>query len=134
MSVRAVRLSQPSVIAIVDDDQAVREALFDLLQVEGLPARVFENGAAYLADANCMEFGCVITDVRMPEMDGLELQRRLRARGSAIPVIFITSSVNDATREQALSCGAAAWFTKPVADEELLFELQAALHSRNIGR
>ncbi|MCW6536738.1 response regulator [Sphingomonas sp. MMSM24] len=114
-------------IAIVDDDRAVREALLDLLQVEGLSARMFENGAAYLADAHCLDFHCVITDVRMPEMDGLELQRRLRACGSTIPVIFITSSVNEGTRERALSDGAIAWFTKPVANEELLFELRTAL-------
>lgn len=123
-------MSKPPEIAIVDDDQAVREALFDLLLVEGFQARMFENGAAYLADAHCMEFGCIITDVRMPEIDGLELQRRLRACGAAIPVIFITSSVNEGTRERALSGGAAAWFTKPVADEELLFELRAALAHR----
>jgi FixJ family two-component response regulator len=121
-------------IAIVDDDQAVREALFDLLQVEGLAARMFENGAAFLTDAHCLEFGCIITDVRMPEMDGLELQRRLRGSGSAIPVIFITSSVNEGTRERALSDGAIAWFTKPVADAELLLELRAALERRNTGR
>ncbi|WP_066803181.1 response regulator transcription factor [Sphingomonas asaccharolytica] len=118
----------------MDDDQAVREALFDLLQVEGLAARMFENGATFLADAHCLEFGCIVTDVRMPEMDGLELQRRLRGSGSAIPVIFITSSVNEGTRERALSDGAVAWFTKPVADAELLLELRAALQRRNTGR
>jgi len=133
VSVKAARLSKPPVIAIVDDDQAVREALFDLLQVEGLPARMFENGAAYLADAHCMEFHCVITDVRMPEVDGLELQRRLRACGAGVPVIFITSSVNEETRERALSEGAIAWFTKPVANAELLFELRAALDRRGIA-
>ncbi|WP_245661896.1 response regulator transcription factor [Sphingomonas pruni] len=125
---------QPPVIAIVDDDRAVREALFDLLQVEGLVARMFANGAAFLADAHCLEFGCVVTDVRMPEMDGLELQRRLRGLGSAIPVIFITSSVHEGTRERALSDGAIAWFTKPIADAELLVELRAALECRKAGR
>lgn len=120
-------MSKPPVIAIVDDDRAVGEALLDLLQVEGLSARMFKNGAAYFADAHYLEFRCVITDVRMPVMDGLELQRRLRACGSAMPVIFITSSVSDATRERALSEGAIAWFTKPVANEELLFELRTAL-------
>jgi two-component system response regulator FixJ len=119
-------LSNPPLIAIVDDDDAVREALFDLLQVEGLAARTFESGAALLADA-AAGFDCVITDVRMAEIDGLELQQRLRAQGSSVPVIFITSSVEDATRARALSDGAAAWFTKPVADEELLDALRVAL-------
>jgi len=123
-------LSNLPLIAIVDDDDAVREALFDLLQVEGLSARTFENGAALLGDAEAEGFDCIITDVRMPEIDGLELQRQLRARGSAVPVIFITSSVEDSTRARALLGGAAAWFTKPVADEALLGALRAALDGR----
>lgn len=121
-------MSNPPVIAIVDDDEAVREALRDLLQVEGLTTRTFENAAAFLDDEETV-FDCVITDVRMPGMDGLELQRLLRARGSTVPVIFITSSVNEATRSRALHDGAAAWFTKPVADKTLLDMLHAVLGS-----
>lgn len=128
-SLRFLRLSNPPLIAIVDDDDAVREALFDLLQVEGLAACRFESGAAFLADAAAGGFDCVITDVRMGEIDGIELQQRLRARGWSVPVIFITSSVEDTTRTQALSDGAAAWFTKPVADEELLDALRVALNA-----
>ncbi len=120
-------MSKPPVIAIVDDDEAVREALCDLLQVEGLIARPYDSGTAFLADERWRECDCLVTDVRMPEMDGLELQHRLRARGSALPVIFITSSDNRQTRARALECGAAAWFTKPVADEALLGALRTAL-------
>ncbi|MBC2779161.1 response regulator [Parasphingopyxis sp. GrpM-11] len=120
-------MSKNPVIAIVDDDRPVREALFDLLQVEGLSARTFENGVDFLADGAVDRFDCVITDVRMPGLDGLELQRRLRMRGSPTPVIFITSSVEDETRVRALRDGAFAWFTKPVADEALLTALNAAL-------
>ncbi len=122
-------MSNPPVIAIVDDDEAVREALSDLLQVEGLTARTFPSGMAFLADT-ATHFDCVVTDVRMPGMDGLELQRRLRALGSAVPVIFITSSANEAAKAQALRDGAAAWFTKPVADEALLSMLQTVLPAR----
>lgn len=118
-------------IAIVDDDDAVREALFDLLQVEGLEARTFADGAAFLGDPAIDRFDCVITDVRMAEVDGLELQRQLRASGSSVPVIFITSSVEDTTRLRAVREGAAAWFTKPVADEALLAALRAALERRS---
>lgn len=121
-------MSNPPLIAIVDDDDAVREALLDLLQVEGLAARTFASGAALLADNAVHTFDCIITDVRMPEINGLELQQRLRARCSAMPMIFITSSVNEATRAHALLGGAAAWFTKPVADGELLDALWAALN------
>lgn len=127
MHVRTVCLSKPPVIAIVDDDEAVREALFDLLQVEGLSAATFASAAHFLADTKVGGFDCLITDVRMPEIDGIELQRQLRARGSSIPVIFVTSLMDEATRARALRDGAIAWFTKPVADEELLCALRAAL-------
>jgi two-component system response regulator FixJ len=120
-------LSKPPVIAIVDDDAAVREALCDLLQVEGLAARPFESGTAFLADATAEDCDCLVTDVRMPEIDGIELYKRLRARGAAMPVIFITSSDDQLARARALQHGAVAWFTKPVADEALLGALRTAL-------
>jgi len=126
---RIVRLSKLPLIAIVDDDDAVREAILDFLLVEGLSGRTFANGAAFLADEGIDGFDCVVTDVRMAEIDGLELQRRLRARSSSVPVIFITSSVGEATRNQALLDGAVAWFNKPVANEALMGALRAALGS-----
>lgn len=118
-------MSRPSVIAIVDDDEAVRDALFDLLQVEGLPARTFEGAAPFLEA--CGDFDCVITDVRMPETDGIELQRRLRAGGSAMPVIYVTSCDEEVLRTRAFQGGAAGWFTKPVDDEALLGALRTLL-------
>ena len=118
-------MSRPSVIAIVDDDEAVRDALFDLLQVEGLLARTFEGAAPFL-DA-CGDFDCVITDVRMPEIDGIELQRRLRAGGSAMPVIYVTSCDEEVLRTRALQGGASGWFTKPIDDEALVATLKAVL-------
>ena len=120
-------MSKPPVIAIVDDDDAVREALCDLLQVEGLSARAFESGTAFLRDSTASDCDCLVTDVRMPEIDGIELQCRLRALGLSMPVIFITSSDDRLTRARALECGAVAWFTKPVADEALLGALRKAL-------
>lgn len=130
-SVRIRRLSKPPVIAIVDDDEAVREALCDLLQVEGLTARPYESGAAFLADERANDCDCLVTDVRMPEIDGLELQHRLRMRGSTLPVIFITSSDDRQARARALECGAVTWFTKPVADQALLGALRTALDGRD---
>lgn len=126
-------MSNPPLIAIVDDDDAVREALSDLLQVEGLAARTFDCGAAFLAASD--HFDCLVTDVRMPDLDGIELQRRLRGCGSAMPVIFITSSADEATRARALQGGAVAWFTKPVVDEALLGVLRTVLRGeRGAGR
>jgi FixJ family two-component response regulator len=127
-------VSKSPLIAIIDDDEAVREALFDLLQVERLAARTFENSEAFLADPAADGFDCIITDVRMAAIDGLELQRRLRERGSDVPVIFITSSVEDVTRARALAEGAAAWFTKPVADAALLDALQSILDGKGAER
>jgi FixJ family two-component response regulator len=127
VSVRIRRLSKPPVIAIVDDDEAVREALCDLLQVEGLTARPYDDGRAFLADETARECDCLVTDMRMPEIDGIELQHRLRAHGWTMPVIFITSSDDRLARARAIECGAAAWFTKPVADEALLGALRKAL-------
>jgi FixJ family two-component response regulator len=118
-------LSKPPLLAIVDDDLAVREALFDFLEVEGLRARTFESAAALLADDDLDAFDCIVTDVRMPAIDGLELQRILRARGSAVPMIFITSSQDENARQHALSLGARAWFTKPVANQALLQEVRS---------
>jgi FixJ family two-component response regulator len=113
------------VIAIVDDDEAVRDALFDLLLVEGLFARAFDGVAAFLAVAG--DFDCVITDVRMPEIDGIELQQRLRATGSAMPVIYVTSCDEAVLRTRAIEGGAAGWFAKPIDDKRLLGTIRAVI-------
>lgn len=119
-------MSNPSLVAIVDDDADVREALRDLLEVEGLAVRTFDSASAFLAGVQ-EGFGCLVTDVRMPGLDGLELQRRLRARAYDIPVIFLSASTSEATRERALSEGAAAWLSKPVSDDALLAAVRRAL-------
>ena len=127
MSVKATQLPKTLVIAIVDDDKAMREALFDLLQVEGFCGRMFHGAAAFLAEYAPDRFDCLITDVRMPGMDGLELLRKLRDLGSSIPVIVITSSTDQATHSRALQDGAVACFTKPVEDAVLLDQLRSLL-------
>lgn len=120
-------LLRNQVVAIVDDDRPVREAVADLLQVEGYPARTFEDGKSLLADAELAQVACVITDVRMPGMNGLELQRRLRSRAPSLPIIFITSSVEEALQARAIAEGAMAWLSKPVSDAELLANVRSAL-------
>jgi FixJ family two-component response regulator len=121
------RLPEPPLIAIVDDDEAVREALSDLLEVEGLLTRTFGSAVAFLAFETHGDFDCVISDVRMPELDGLDLLQRLRACGASMPVIFINASTHEETRGRAMRDGAAGWFTKPVAEEALLGALDAVL-------
>ena len=123
-------MSKPPRIAIVDDDDAVRQSLVDLLQVDGLAARTFVDGANLLTDASIDHFDCIVTDVRMAQVDGIELQKQFRMRGSTVPIIFVTSLVDNSIRDRALSDGAIAWFTKPVAYEALLQAVRAALQAR----
>ena len=117
-------------IAIVDDDEAMREALFDLLHVEGFRAVTFADAEAFLEQFENRETACLITDIRMPGLDGVDLQRQLRARGSALPVIFVTSDEDEGTRALAMASGATAYFTKPLADAELIKVLTRILGPR----
>jgi two-component system response regulator FixJ len=121
------RLSKTPVIAIVEDDEAVRQALSDLLQVLNLPHRAFDRAEAFLAEYTPGLVDCLITDLRMPGIGGLELLQRLRALGSSIPVIVVTSVTDSATRAQALAGGAQAFLTKPVSDEVLIAHLKSLL-------
>lgn len=115
------------VIAIVDDDQAMREALFDLLQVAGFSARAFDSAAAFLSDFAQNSVDLLITDVRMPGMDGLQLQQRLSALAPSLPIIFVTGSSDPDTKGRAMAAGAFAYLNKPVGDEALLGALRGAL-------
>jgi FixJ family two-component response regulator len=120
-------LSKLPVIAIVDDDEAMRDALCELVQVMGFSTEAFDCAAAFLADLAPGRFDCLITDVRMPGMDGIDLQRRLRALGSTMPVVMITAAPDPAGRARALAGGACAYLAKPVDDSTLLDHLRSAL-------
>jgi FixJ family two-component response regulator len=111
----------------VDDDEAVRDALLGLLQVEGLRALGYSSADGFLIDFATSNFNCLITDVRMPGMGGLELQCCLIAMRSSIPVIFVTSAEDEATLSQATAAGAAGFFNKPLATAEFLQCLRAVL-------
>ncbi len=121
---RTNHLSDAPVIAIVDDDEAVREALSNLLQVLGYSTCTFDRAADFLMEISNRSFDCLITDVKMPGIGGLELQEILRMMGSSIPVIIITSYTDPVTMQRALEKGAVAYISKPFADEELLRHLQ----------
>lgn len=120
-------MSRLAVIAIVDDDRGVRDALCDLLLAEGFCPHPFASADLFLASASPADYDAIITDVRMPGIDGLAFQARLRAEGHAIPMVFITSSAHDATRTRALQEGALVWFTKPVAGDALIDLLRATI-------
>jgi two-component system, LuxR family, response regulator FixJ len=122
----------PPVIAVVDDDEAIRDALSDLLLAMGYSCHVFDRAETFLAADDPTRFDCLITDIRMPGISGLELLQRLKAKGSTIPVIVVTSVTDPLTRGRALESGAHAYLTKPVTDDALLQSLQTALPDRDI--
>ena len=128
MPAKTIRSPKMPIIAVVDDDEAVREALSDLLLVLGLACRTFDRAEAFMAEYGPDRFDCLITDVSMPGRSGLELQERLRELGSSMPVIIITADTSPATRTRALSGGAVACLTKPVNDDVLFRHLESALN------
>jgi FixJ family two-component response regulator len=120
-------LPKTLLVAVVDDDEAIREALCDLMMVTGLDCSTFDSAPAFLNNDAPNDFDCLITDVRMPGMSGLDLLERMRAGGSELPVIVLTSVLDPSARARALELGAQAWLTKPVADDALLDQLKAAI-------
>ena len=122
----------PPVIAVVDDDEAIRDALSDLLLVMGYTCHVFDRAEAFLAADAPGRFDCLITDIRMPGIGGLELLQRLKAAGSTMPVITVTSLTDPLIRTRVLESGAHAYLTKPVTVDVLLQSLKTALPDRDI--
>jgi FixJ family two-component response regulator len=114
-------------VAIVDDDDLIRGALQGLLKSAGLPARTFASAEAFLHSGDQYHSACLIADIRMPGMSGLELQARLNDDNIAIPTIFITAHGDSRMRMQALRAGAVEFLAKPFDDEVLLDSVRAAL-------
>jgi FixJ family two-component response regulator len=115
-----------ALIAIVDDDQSFREALESLLKLIGFRTATFASAGNFLDSSQFPSVSCVILDVSMPQMDGLELQRHLVAT-HPIPIIFVTAHGDERVREQALRAGAICFLAKPFSDEVLIDALQKAL-------
>jgi FixJ family two-component response regulator len=114
-------------VAIVDDEAPMREALLDLLEEAGLPACVFASGEEFLESGRQYECSCLITDLRMPGISGLDLQARLNAERLRIPIIFISAHGDERMRMQALRQGAVEFLAKPFDDEVLLETVRVAL-------
>jgi FixJ family two-component response regulator len=119
--------TSPRLVAIVDDDRSVQSALKDLLESAGLSARSYGSAEEFLGSGGRGEAACLVTDVRMPGMSGLELQARLKAEGSRIPIIFITAHADAKTKSRAMAAGAIEFLSKPFDDEVLLDKVRAAL-------
>jgi len=117
-------------ISIVDDDPAVRDALWRLMDSAGLPATAFASAEEFLAYPSRDETDCLILDVRLPGMDGLELQRHLIASNWRIPIIFISAHADAGVRASALQAGAVEFFQKPFNSAALLDAIDAARVAR----
>ena len=124
-----VILKKTKLVVVVDDDDSIRSAVQDLLDAVGLPARAFESAEEFLRSGKQQETACLIADIRMPGMSGLELQAQLNAEHCRIPIIFITAHGDEKMRMQALRAGAVEFMAKPFNDEALLESVRAALES-----
>jgi len=117
------------IIAIVDDDESVRFALKGMMKSVGLPAQTFASAEDFLNSGLLRQTACLIADIRMPGMSGLDLQIKLNAEHCRIPTIFITAHGDAKMRLQALRGGAVEFLAKPFDDEVLLENIRAALES-----
>jgi FixJ family two-component response regulator len=117
-------------IAVVDDDHSIRESLGGLFRSVGFAAQGFASATAFLQSDDLPRTDCVILDVRMPGMSGLELHRRLVASNPDVPVIFMTAHDDARTRSQALNGGAVDYLIKPFSEAALLDAVRAALGSK----
>ena len=115
------------VVAIVDDDQSIQRALKDLMESAELLARCFGSAEEFLESKHRSEIACLVTDVRMPGMSGLELQTRLKLEGVRIPMIFITAHSDAKLEMDARNAGAVDFLAKPFDDQVLLDKVLTAL-------
>ena len=116
-----------NLISVVDDDEAIRRTTSLLIESFGFRAAAFESAESYLRSAQAQETSCLIVDVQMPGMNGLQLQSHLAAAGYGIPIIFVTAYDNQESRRRALQAGAVAFLSKPFNDALLLQTIRAAL-------
>ena len=116
-----------STVMIVDDDISIRQSVGRLMKAYGFAVEAFASAEEFLGSDRLDKTSCLILDVHMPGMSGFELQKRLIASGSVIPIIFITAFADDGARAQAMKAGAVGYLAKPFDEEELLTCIRAAL-------
>ena len=114
-------------IAIVDDDEALREAMKSLVRSLGYGVSTFGSAEEFLKSEQVSDTSCLITDLHMPGLSGLDLQDRLIAKGHRIPIIFITGFPDYPARARAMRAGALAFLTKPINQHDLIDHLETAL-------
>ena len=126
-------MSKLSLVAIVDDDAPVRATTDSLLRSLGYAVHTFASAEEFLQSDRLNDLSCVITDVQMPGMSGVELQDHLRTQGYRVPFIFFTAFPDEKVRARALAAGAICYLTKPFDGESLVQSLQAALKTQDGG-
>lgn len=120
-------MANEALVHLIDDDEAVRRALAFLLSTAGVSARLYESAQAFLDKLEGLPEGCIVSDVRMPGIDGLQLQRILRQKGITWPVIIMTGHADVPLAVDAMKSGAVDFIEKPFADDVLLSAIRAAL-------
>jgi FixJ family two-component response regulator len=115
-------------VSVVDDNESVRESLPDLLRELGYSVRAFSSAEEFLASDCVAETGCLLLDIAMPGMSGLDLQQELTVRGQKIPIVFITALADETVRPRVLEQGAVECLFKPFSDTALFEALNAAFH------
>ena len=121
-------LTQRKVVAIVEDDPDMRKGIVRLLNVYGFDTIAFPSAEAFLEEKTANEAICLVVDIHLSGMTGIELRRRMSASGSTLPVIFVTAVDDEATRVEALDTGCIAFLRKPFAASLLIGAIDKALH------
>ena len=120
-------LTKTGIIAIVDDDEPLREALGSVMKAAGFSPRTFASAEEFLACDDCDDTACLVLDVRLPGMSGIELQKQLSKTNSRLPIVFVTAHGDATLRDSLMRAGAAAFLYKPVRSDALLKEIRRAL-------
>jgi FixJ family two-component response regulator len=123
-----------SLISVVDDDESVRRTATFLIESFGFRAAAFESAEEFLKSGQLQNTSCLLVDVQMPGMSGLQLQSELAASGRNIPIIFITAFDDKESRRRAIQAGAVAFLGKPFSDEQLLQTLRSVIEHDKGGR
>ena len=123
-----------NLISVVDDDESIRRTTKLLIESFGYRAAVFESAEIFLRFGKLYDTSCLIVDINMPGINGLQLQSQLAAEGCSIPIIFITAYGNIESRRQAMQAGAVAFLDKPFSDEQLLKSIRTALTLEEASR
>ena len=122
------------IVMIVDDDESIRRAARRLIKSYGFPVETFASAEDFLGSGRLHETACLVLDVQMPGLNGLELQSRLITDGHQVPIIFITAFNDENARAQALKAGAVGYLVKPFEEADLLTAINVALRRQEIGR